>query len=569
MPTITKSQIIWDEKDFLAGLHPQSGVGKPILFNGFTALTNFDPIRFLGYASPGYDFVDATDAASVTALVRNGVQASDSDGNGHLIGGALLHKLTTSTTTIIKTGGWPHTITRGTTPVGSDIAEYHEGTTRYIYFSYNNTTYGEVGRFPVGTSDIAADVDEDYLSSLTSQTSGTLVIGQRYLIESFVAGDSFTNVGAASNATGVVFVATGTTPTTWTNSSELRKVLDKDSEHPMIIGDDDVLYIGDGNKLHALESTGPTTSTYSQKVLVLKDLMEIKSFARIEPVSLVVFAEYSPAGSNKRGVVQANFWDYLALDPYKIKEVEGTDCGGAFEYKGSVGVFTNGRTIDRGSSTKRTHLNIFDGVRFKRIKSIIGDSEPIHGGVEVLGDVIYANIASVLYSFGSPFEEINIGVQKLATGDGSSSGMLKTFFTNKQLMSSGTGTSGGLGEFSSTTYSTGTQQSSMAEPFHGTLKKGKITRVRVEFKGVASGGRRIDIAFLNRTGTLLNEIEQITTVTADELIKEYTDDLNGNPFKTFDALQLQLGWATGSGNTDAPVVRRIIVDYEPININNP
>jgi hypothetical protein len=58
----------------------------------------------------------------------------------------------------------------------------------------------------------------------TALTSGTLVIGGKYRIDTFVAGDSFTNVGAGSNASGVEFVATGTTPTTWTNSSSLRRI---------------------------------------------------------------------------------------------------------------------------------------------------------------------------------------------------------------------------------------------------------------------------------------------------------------------------------------------------------
>jgi len=54
-----------------------------------------------------------------------------------------------------------------------------------------------------------------------SATSGALVVGVSYQIAVYNAGDDFTNVGAASNATGVKFVATGTTPTTWSNSSEL------------------------------------------------------------------------------------------------------------------------------------------------------------------------------------------------------------------------------------------------------------------------------------------------------------------------------------------------------------
>ncbi len=85
---------------------------------------------------------------------------------------------------------------------------------------------------PVNRKFAQADVDFIQVSGRLSapdaaggsavvQTSGTLTIGRRYRIKTYVASDSFTNVGAGSNATGVEFVATGTTPTTWTNSSEL------------------------------------------------------------------------------------------------------------------------------------------------------------------------------------------------------------------------------------------------------------------------------------------------------------------------------------------------------------
>lgn len=60
----------------------------------------------------------------------------------------------------------------------------------------------------------------------TRATSGMLIIGRRYYIEDFNSGDSFTNVGAASNATGQIFTASGTTPTTWTNSSTLVQISD-------------------------------------------------------------------------------------------------------------------------------------------------------------------------------------------------------------------------------------------------------------------------------------------------------------------------------------------------------
>ena len=46
----------------------------------------------------------------------------------------------------------------------------------------------------------------------------SLTVGQLYRIKSYTAGDDFTNVGAAVNATGESFIATGGIPTTWTTS---------------------------------------------------------------------------------------------------------------------------------------------------------------------------------------------------------------------------------------------------------------------------------------------------------------------------------------------------------------
>jgi len=58
-------------------------------------------------------------------------------------------------------------------------------------------------------------------ASNTALTSGSLVVGKEYIIDTFVDGDDFVNVGG-TNVTGTVFTATGTTPTAWTNSSSLR-----------------------------------------------------------------------------------------------------------------------------------------------------------------------------------------------------------------------------------------------------------------------------------------------------------------------------------------------------------
>jgi len=56
----------------------------------------------------------------------------------------------------------------------------------------------------------------------TVQTGGTLVSGLEYIISDYNSGDDFTNVGASSNATGILFTATGTVPSVWSGGSTLQ-----------------------------------------------------------------------------------------------------------------------------------------------------------------------------------------------------------------------------------------------------------------------------------------------------------------------------------------------------------
>lgn len=91
-----------------------------------------------------------------------------------------------------------------------------------------------------------------YLSKavpMAAQTSGTLTVGKRYVITTFVAGDNLTNVGAAANVSGTVFEATGTTPTTWSNSSTLNEA----------------------DPLTEVEGLAETSATEGQPILVVKE----------------------------------------------------------------------------------------------------------------------------------------------------------------------------------------------------------------------------------------------------------------------------------------------------------
>jgi hypothetical protein len=88
--------------------------------------------------------------------------------------------------------------------------------------NYDATVTGTV-RYAVSVPGLSPTGGTFWLGWGTA-TSGTLTSGKRYQIQSFVAGDNFTNVGAASNATGIVFTASGTTPTTWSNGSTLIEI---------------------------------------------------------------------------------------------------------------------------------------------------------------------------------------------------------------------------------------------------------------------------------------------------------------------------------------------------------
>jgi hypothetical protein len=100
------------------------------------------------------------------------------------------------------------------------------------------------------SGDDVIDIYDNRISyTFVQETSGTLKVGLTYTIETYVAGDDFTNVGASSNATGVTFVATGTTPTTWANNSNLvhreqDEVVAPERTYPVDFNGEDARHVG-------------------------------------------------------------------------------------------------------------------------------------------------------------------------------------------------------------------------------------------------------------------------------------------------------------------------------------
>ena len=80
-----------------------------------------------------------------------------------------------------------------------------------IKLIFNNPTYNSARQFKYI---LEGSYDHDIL------TSGLLIVGYNYSITTYIEGDDFVNVGG-SNATGTTFIATGTTPSVWTQKSKI------------------------------------------------------------------------------------------------------------------------------------------------------------------------------------------------------------------------------------------------------------------------------------------------------------------------------------------------------------
>jgi hypothetical protein len=124
---------------------------------------------------------------------------------------------------ILPLGGSGDCCTEGTPFVGFDVSDVVprpiDGKVNFgITTSGNLATKSAVGvqQYFVPTGDVKR---YKAIISQTSidETNGLLVIGEEYVIDSLEAGDDFTNVGYVSE--GVIFTATGTTPTNWSNGS--------------------------------------------------------------------------------------------------------------------------------------------------------------------------------------------------------------------------------------------------------------------------------------------------------------------------------------------------------------
>ena len=519
----------WDKDDWIKGLASVYGAGtagtasRPA--DGMISLAATNPFRRFGFLSPGFPASAATNSSVIAAVIRNGVAHGN---NIYAIeGGAKLHEITNLITPTVTTPTtFPHTITPHghSAAVGSDIIAYYLDGTKYIFYSWNDNTDGDVGRY-----DFATTFDDDYVS--TAATSGA--------------------------------------------------VLSKDYNHPMIVGDDNILYVGNGKDLASLQGT-TAAGIWNPSALDLPEGYEIQSYSKTGNF-LVIYANYEPDPSNTlsdtiRADSVAFFWDYVSDSFTYAIPLQGSVVDAGFSLNGIPGCFVQGQSEQVSSESK---ILLYNGSSFETLTHFDEDL-PIHGGVEVTGSLIKWNSKGKMMSYGSAYQGQDASLQKLATGSGTTSGMLRTF-TDVALpttvMSSGATTSGGYEIFKSAYSESALAQTGQKQLPTSGRGGWQIDFVKVSYFAKVSTGTRFDLSIVTDSSfaapdvrggeTYIYESPSGGPASITQISNLYSTPSQTSSPGTFPLIQSSLGvkmnWTGGSGTStgDAPCVEYVEVYLSP------
>ena len=242
-------KITYNHLDWLGGYDTSSaGFDKRKLQNALAFVENVDPIRVLGYLGLGSDPGSATDVASINAYLRNAVMQGD---EAYAIsGGDTVQKIGTLTGNgaVNTTAPFPHTIDHGhSNETGLDIVNYYNGATQKAFYSFKDDTDWDIGAYNYTTDSF----DDDFMSTVPADAADFAAI-----------------------------IADG-----------------KDAPHPLQVGDDDVLYMGDRNMIHAYDGQVGGGGTFYEAVLTLPVGWFITGMCKMKGPNLAIAAYYSSSGS--------------------------------------------------------------------------------------------------------------------------------------------------------------------------------------------------------------------------------------------------------------------------------
>lgn len=495
----------WDQEDWLAGLSPNfidSTWGVVSLTNGLSFSNALNPNRRAGFLEPGSSITTPTNASTLNAVQKNIVTYNS---YAYSVGGERLNRIDLSSNTVSNSGDWPHTINHAhNSEAGEDVIVYYIGATPYLFYSFNDETDGDVGRY-----DFASTFDDDYMSA--AATSGA--------------------------------------------------VLNRLYPHPMVVGDDGILYIANGNNLASFNQSG---TTFNSSALDLPTGYIIRSFAKTDNFLVIYANRPSISGSTYyRTECTAFFWDYVSSSFIYAFDLSGNYVNGGFSINNQPGCFVQGR-YSSTANARQSKMMLFDGSGFKPVFTF-NENVPEHGGVDVLDNIITWNSDGVVYQWGTPYIGFDKPFNRIALGSSTSNGCLKNLAGDVLYVSTGTSTSGGMDILSYAGFSSSARArvAQIGVPSNE-FSRGRITKVRVTLGRVGDTGNKLALSILydvNQSKTILNG----TTHKMTKQIQEFSYDTSDASLPIFYQLGWQATYVAGTASETPDIIKSIEIFFEYIN----
>jgi len=522
--------IVYNYEDFTGLLLGYASANYPKLGKGSSWQKSINSFRDLGILEPGFipvnigtttsnisaqlngAVVDRTGAQPNVWMIEKGTKIHQIPGSGGAIGAVIRVTAPFDPNGYVIPAEGTHASSNHTAPVGEDIIIYNISGTDYVFYSYNDSSDGDIGRVglvPTATTDF----DDDWFSTQIS-------------------------------------------------SEVLSKV-----PHQMIIGDDRYLYIADGQELQYIAPDG----TCSKKTTIVPNNFTIKSMTKTG-THLVLFCDRLSGSTDNfaKGEIVALFWNYSSTRADYVFQIEDNEVSCGFIHEGVVGCFTSGKPSEFGNIGYRNKMQLFNGKGFTKMFGF-PDSAPRYNAWDIHNGLFVWYSQGDIYAYGTILPNTEKGFNHIGlTAGAGTAGICKSINGTDIWISSGTGASaGGLEGYGNTsnTYDSNAQwKGQLAEPLFPMGYKGQIEMVEVGFYGSFTGGLKLDLSLDTDYGTSTTIIDDLTVVVSGKQIVYKKLTSAGVSLPSFNVVKPYFQWSAGVSATASPKVSYLKIYYSLIPI---
>jgi hypothetical protein len=504
------AKIIYD--NFLAGLSDSDRQGPAgSYYKGFQVTPHQN--NRIGYILPQPIPTNATNVSAVADLVVDfevepNLSASYEmyglGSAGHIYKMSYGPPITVSSSTF-----WPYHISAGLLGasgpagvVGGDTITYPVGTTNYMFYSWENATSGSVGMF-----DWDVTFDDDYM---TVSAANPIMLSAGY-------------------------------------------------EHPMIQGDDGLLYIGNGNKLVSFDGQVGTAGTSDEQAIDLPVGWEITSlFKTGDYLGLAAWKKVRQ--SVLRTESSIFLWDYVSETYNKAIPTNDNKIVSTYNFNGDIILFTDQRNSPHMLRLIENGVENLGKLHFTNSTvDTFALSSPRRNSIDTFNNKMIFGVDgpyNAVYSYGQykagyPISLVN---DYCLSGTGGKIGAIKSYFYDDILFSYKTADA----NYIATLGNTYSNEAHWAGLYTDINQKIRINYIKFYFKPLASGNSMtptLDIDY----GTSVPLVDARGNTTISFTNDGAVSSKKFNVKRDCHVFRPTITWTGG-----APAVSKIIIDYTPM-----